>query len=159
MPFTPFHFGPGLLLKSVAPRRVSLTAFAATQVAVDLEPLYFLLRGEYPIHRWLHTLYGGGAMGLAVGLMLWVVGRSRAAGLPPALRAEVMRAPAVLGGLIGGVSHALLDGLMHRDVHALRPLAETQWVLGPPSVTALHIGCLVAGALGAVALFARRARS
>jgi membrane-bound metal-dependent hydrolase YbcI (DUF457 family) len=159
VPFTPFHFGPGLLLKSAAPRNLSLTAFAVTQVAVDLEPLYFMLRGEYPIHRVLHTVWGGGAMGLVVGLLVWAVGRRRAAGLGPALSAEVTLAPAVLGGLIGGTSHALLDGLMHRDVHALRPLAETQWVMGPQGVVALHIGCLVAGGLGALILFARPARS
>lgn len=159
MPFTPFHLGPGLLLKGAASDRFSFTAFAAAQVAVDLEPLYFMVRGEYPIHRSLHTVWGGGAMGLAVGLSLWAVARARASRLPLALRAEVTRASAMLGGLIGGVSHALLDGLMHRDVQALRPLTETQWVLGPPGVTALHVGCLAAGALGAVILFARRARS
>lgn len=159
MPFTPFHFGPGLLLKSAAPPRVSFTAFAVTQVAVDLEPLYFLARGEYPVHRLLHTVWGGGVAGLAVGLSLWVIARPRAAALRTAARAEFARAPAVLGGLIGGVSHALLDGLMHRDVHALRPLAETQWVLDPGGVAALHVGCLLAGALGAAALVARRARS
>lgn len=159
MPFTPFHFGPGLLLKSAAPRRISFTAFAATQVAVDLEPLYFLLRHEYPVHRALHTVWGGGLVGLVVGLSLWVIARSRAAALPPVAGAELGRAPAVLGGLIGGVSHALLDGLMHRDVHALRPLAETQWVLDPGGIAALHVGCLLAGALGASVLVARRPRS
>jgi hypothetical protein len=64
-----------------------------------------MMRGESPAHRALHTVWGGGAVGLAVGLSLWVIARSRAKGLPPAVRAEVGRAPAVLGGLIGGVSH------------------------------------------------------
>ncbi len=159
MPFTPFHFGPGLLLKSAAPRHISLAAFAATQVAVDLEPLYFMMRGESPAHRALHTVWGGGAVGLAVGLSLWVIVRSRAAGLSPAARAEVGCQPAVLGGLIGGVSHVLLDSLMHRDLHALRPLAETQWVLDPTGVAAVPVGCVLAGVLGAAALFVRRARS
>ncbi len=159
MPFTPFHFGPGLLLKSAAPRRISLAAFAATQVAVDLEPLYFLLRGEYAAHRVLHTVWGGGAVGLAVGLALWIVARSRAEGFPPAARVEVGRAPAVLGGLLGGVSHALLDGLTHPDAYALRPLAETQWMLDPGGVVALHVGCILAGVLGAAVLLARRGRA
>jgi membrane-bound metal-dependent hydrolase YbcI (DUF457 family) len=159
VPFTPIHFGPGLLLKSAAPRHISLAAFATTQVAVDLEPLYFMMRGEYPVHRALHTVWGGGAVGLAVGLSLWVIARSRSAGFPPAAHAEVGRAPALLGGLIGGVSHVLLDSFMHRDVQALRPLAETQWVLDPAGVAALHVGCVLAGVLGAAALFVRRARS
>ena len=156
MPFTPFHFGPGLLLKGAAPRYISFTAFAASQVAVDCEPLYFLARGEYPVHRGLHTVWGGGAVGLAVGLAVWYIARSQVSGIAPVAPAQSEREPALLGGLVGGVSHALIDGLMHRDVHALRPLAETQWVLGPRGVLGLHVGCLVAGALGAAWLFLRR---
>lgn len=159
MPFTPYHFGPGLLLKGAAPRRVSLAAFAATQVAVDLEPLYFMVRGEFPVHRVLHTVWGGGAVGLAVGFALWAIARSRAGDLPPAVRAEVERSPAVLGGLIGGASHAVFDGLMHRDVRALRPWMEAQWVLEPGGIAALHVACVIAGALGAAGLFLRRTRS
>ena len=159
MPFTPFHFGPGLLLKSAAPRHISFAAFAVSQVAVDLEPLYFTMRGESPAHRAIHTFWGGGAVGLAVGLSLWAIGRARAAGLPPALRTEMGRQPAVLGGLIGGVSHVLLDSLMHRDLHALWPLAETQWVLDPQGVAAVPIGCVLAGVVGAAVLFVRRERS
>jgi hypothetical protein len=159
VPFTPFHLGPGLLLKSAFPRRLSLTAFAATQVAVDLEPLYFILRGEYPVHRVLHTVWAAGAVGVGVGLAVSALARGRTARLGVAAREEFERGAAVLGGLLGGVSHPLLDGLMHRDVHALRPLAETQWVLDAGGVTALHVGCLGAGALGAVVLWLRRARA
>ena len=151
--------GPGLLLKAAAPSGVSLTAFAATQVAVDLEPLYYLARGEYPVHRALHTVWGGATVGLAVGLALWALARGRAPGPPLFAREDLRRTPALLGGLIGGVSHALLDGLMHRDVHALRPVAETQWVLGPGGVAALHVSCVIAGLLGGVILLARRGRA
>jgi hypothetical protein len=159
VPFTPFHFGPGLLLKLAAPRRVSVTAFIATQVAVDLEPLYLLMRDEYPVHRTLHTVWAAGTVGVGIGLALWAVARGRVKGLSPTATAEFRGGPAVLGGLVGGISHALLDGLMHRDIHALRPLSEAQWVLGPRGVTALHLACLIAGAVGAAGLLVRRARS
>ncbi len=159
MPFTPFHLGPGLLLKSAAPRHVSFIAFAATQVAVDLEPLYFILRGEYPVHRSLHTVWGGGAVGLAVGAAVWAVARRRAVDLGPTARADVERTAALVGGLLGGVSHPLLDGLMHQDVRALRPLAEIQWVMAPGGVAPLHVSCLVAGLVGLVILLARRRRA
>ena len=36
MPFTPFHFGPGALLKAAAPRHVSLIAFCAAQVLTQI---------------------------------------------------------------------------------------------------------------------------
>ena len=157
MPFTPFHFGPGLLCKSLAPRRVSFTSFCATQVAMDLEPLYFILHGEAAhAHRAVHTVLGGGVVGLAVGLAVWRLARSRSENLGPVACIEVARGPAVLGGLIGGTSHALLDGLMHLDMRPLRPFSEVQWVLRPPMVIYLYAGCLVAGVLGLIILMVRR---
>ena len=75
MPFTPFHFGPGLLLKGAAPGQVSFTAFVATQVAVDLEPLWFILRGEPPVHRWAHTVWVAGGIGISVGAALAAIVR------------------------------------------------------------------------------------
>lgn len=155
MPFTPFHLGPGLLLKSAAPAGVSLTAFAAAQVAIDLEPLTFIARGEYPVHRVLHTVWAAGVVGAAVGVVVWAACRGVAPRLGSAVRDDVRPGAAVMGGLLGGVSHPLLDGLMHRDVHALRPLAETQWVLSPGGVAMLHLACVAAGALGLVILWAR----
>ena len=160
MPFTPFHFGPGLLLKGLAPRRISLTAFVATQVVVDLEPLVRRVRGEYPLHGPVHTVWVAGAIGLVVGAALQAVALRRpTASTAPMLRGDLTPGAALLGGLLGGLSHPLLDGLMHRDVRALRPLAETTWVLAPAGVTALHVGCVIAGVLGALLLVVRRARA
>ena len=159
MPFTPFHLGPGLLVKGAVPRHVSLSAFAATQVVVDLEPLTFILRGEYPVHRWAHTVAGAGAVGLAVGAALWALGRRWRTTAAPALGRDLRWSAALVGGVIGGISHPLLDGLMHRDVRALRPFAETTWVLEPKGVAVLHLGCVMAGVLGAILLVVRRAKA
>jgi membrane-bound metal-dependent hydrolase YbcI (DUF457 family) len=38
MPFTPFHFGAGALVHSVAPMHVSFLAFCGANVLVDVEP-------------------------------------------------------------------------------------------------------------------------
>lgn len=159
VPFTPFHFGPGLLLKGAAPRQVSLTTFVASQVAVDLEPLYFILSGEQPVHRWLHTVWGAGLVGLAVGAALGALARRWTGTAAPALRGDLRMGAALVGGLVGGVSHPLLDGLVHGHVRALRPLAETTWVLEPGGVAILHAACLAAGLLGALLLVVRRARA
>ena len=37
MPATPYHFGPGLLIKAAAPRQFSMAAYSLTQVVIDLE--------------------------------------------------------------------------------------------------------------------------
>ncbi len=55
MPVTPFHVGPGLLLKAAAPRHLSLSAFIGANIAIDPESAYVLFTGGYPVHRILHT--------------------------------------------------------------------------------------------------------
>ena len=70
MPFTPFHFGPGLFGKGIVPRRFSWMAFIVSQVIIDCETLYYLLQRTYPIHRFFHTFVGATLVGLLTGLFL-----------------------------------------------------------------------------------------
>lgn len=46
MPVTAFHLGPGIAAKAVLGRRVSLMVFAFSQVAMDVEPVAHVLRGD-----------------------------------------------------------------------------------------------------------------
>jgi len=58
MPFTPFHMGPGLAVKAVTGRYFSLTVFGFCQVAIDIEPLVRMIRGDIVIHGFTHTYLG-----------------------------------------------------------------------------------------------------
>ena len=51
MPVTPFHFGPGALVHALAPRYVSFLAFCAANVLIDVEPGYYMMVGQFPLHR------------------------------------------------------------------------------------------------------------
>ena len=75
MPITPFHFGPGLLVKGLAPRAFSLTTFVAAQIVIDFESLYHLVRRDWPVHRTMHTLVGGTTVGIAVAVAILIVSR------------------------------------------------------------------------------------
>jgi membrane-bound metal-dependent hydrolase YbcI (DUF457 family) len=161
MPFTPFHFGPGLLLKGAAPRKLSWAAFAASQVFIDCETLYYMVRREYPVHRELHTFLGAAAAGLAVGGLLFAL---RAAAEPFLRRAEdsspllasELSAPALFtGALVGGLTHPFLDGLMHADIRPFSPFTPENPLLGAVSLGTLHGACLAAGLVGTVLLWAR----
>lgn len=158
MPFTPLHFGAGLLSKGMTPRRLSITAFVASQVAVDCEPLYHALRHQYPLHGPVHTMLIGGAVGLAVGAAVWALGR-RVPALHPQLSRDLERGAALMGGWVGGVSHAMLDGLVHQDVHPLWPFSDATWVLAPSGIAAVPIACVIAGVLGALLWVVRRERA
>jgi hypothetical protein len=157
LPFTPFHVGPGLLLKSGVPQHLSVVSYAAANVAVDLEPLYYLSRHEWPIHRWAHTFLAAGLIGALVGVLLAAVTRKLVRGATaPACKGEIGVRPVVLGGLLGGLTHPLLDGLMYTDIHPLAPFTLANPLLGVVSPRMVIIVCVVTGIFGGGLLLVHR---
>jgi hypothetical protein len=166
MPFTPFHFGPGAAIKAVIPGKFSFTVFCYAQVVTDLEPAYYMLRGQYPVHRFFHT-YMGAAL---VGAFCALTGRPLCEYLlrlwpSPLLSplnklftgpAKIPWAVAFLTAFVGTFSHVFLDSLMHPDVSPLRPFTTANPMLHVVSVGLLHAVCLVLGAVGALVLSRRR---
>lgn len=158
MPVTPFHFGIGVLAKGASPARVSLAAFIASQVVIDCETAYFMITSQWPLHRWAHTFAVGIPLGAAVGLGVWAAALAwRRAGWPPLPAPETARGPALLGGVIGGLTHPLLDGVMHGDIAPLRPFVDHNPLLGIMGLGALHLACGVAGLVGITLLAVRGA--
>lgn len=163
MPATPFHFGPGLLIKAAAPRQFSLAAYTVTQIVIDIESGYHLLRGDYPVHRQAHTFLLGGLIGLLCGLIVSRVGRRlfrpRDA-MPEALGAEIRMPIAAMSGIFGGVFHSVLDGIMHPDIRPFRPFTDANPLYGLVSIRVVYLFCIISGLVGAALLLAweRRAR-
>lgn len=162
MPFTPFHFGPGALIKACAPRYVSFSVFLFTQVLIDCEPLYFMLRGEDPLHRFFHTYLGATLVALAA----YALGRPLA-GIALSWRRQQLEATraswrsaahlippgaAVAGAITGAYSHVFLDSFMHADIRPLAPFSEGNPLWLAISIDALELSCLAAGILGAIIL-------
>jgi hypothetical protein len=159
VPFTPFHFGPGLLIKSCVPRRFSMLAFVASQVIIDVESLYWLLQDTWPVHRLLHTFIGGAIVGVIVTVVLNRIahtGIGRRLDERYRLSGETAGLPVAVGGLVGGLSHSLLDGIMHADIQPFRPMSGENPLLGWISVVNLHLACVVMGLAGIVILAVRK---
>ena len=173
MPFTPFHMGPAAALKAAAPRHVSFTVFGFTQVLIDLEPLYYILRHEAILHRFFHTCVGATLVGLA-GVVIgrpvcqWLLGiwlrvwlplwRARAGQAQPEAARVAARIPlgaAVAGAFLGAYSHVVLDSIMHADIRPLAPFSQANPLFRVLSLDALHQLCLGAGIAGLVVLALR----
>lgn len=168
MPFTPFHFGPGLAVKGMGAPVFSWSAFAAAQVLIDCETLYYLLHQEYPVHRFLHSFLGAAVAGLAATILCLVI--VRAPGLrrprhvtqlldsPSVARGERTSLGILLGGVAGGLSHPFLDGIMHPDVRPFMPWSDYNPFLGLVGVAQLHLLCVAAALFGAVCVTLWRGR-
>jgi hypothetical protein len=162
MPATPFHFGPGLLVKAVAPRQFSMAAYSLSQVVIDIESGYYMLHHATPVHRQAHTFLVGGLIGLLCGLIVSRVGawvaRPRDI-VPEALAAEYRLPVAVLSGIFGGIFHSVLDGIMHADIRPFRPFTQANPLFGLVSVQILYLFCVITGVVGAALLLAWERRT
>ena len=151
MPFTPFHLGPGLLAKALLPRHVSLVGFAASQVAIDFEVLVRLLTRDPLLHGPVHTLVVAIPLGLVSGAIAsTALGRlfPRTASANETVRHEANLGAGMLGGILGGATHPLLDGLMHADVYPFWPFHYGNPLLHLVPLRIVYLSCVLAGALG-----------
>lgn len=157
MPFTPFHFGPAILVKSFVQRRFWLTSFVLANVLVDLEVLYYLRINQRPFHRYLHTYVGGIVLGIMAG-MLMVAGLRLVTKLTPAdtqwkrlwtaARPGRQLIDSVGAGVFGGVSHIFLDSLLYSEMRPFWPFPEGNILVGLVSSSHLHIGLMASGMVG-----------
>ena len=159
MPITPLHMGPALLGKAVLDNRISLIAFGFCQVLIDIEPLLGLILRWPQLHGVTHTL----PMVLLLGLLSAGLARWLSAGLLARWNKEMVsqgwlcwQAPTatwsalLTGGLLGGVSHLLLDALMHGDMRPLWPFSAANPLYELITYEQVEWLSLVCGLLGSV---------
>lgn len=124
MPITPFHLAAGAGLWRW---RRAFWAFIATNAVIDLEVALRWLAGDWELHGIAHTLPF-----IAIACVV----------------AAIWSRGQVLAGVaIGGVSHVLLDAMIHWDV---LPLLFTRWnpLLGVLTWHQVEALCLGLGAVG-----------
>ena len=162
MPITPFHLGPGALLKSVAPRHFSFTVFALSQALIDLEPIGFFLFAGDPVHPYLHTALGaavvflvswlGGRPVCEWALRVWNAWLSPAQARWLAYEPKITPTAAAVGAFVGAYSHVAIDSIMHVDVRPFAPFSPASPWLQVVTIETLHWLCVLAGLLGLAGL-------
>lgn len=151
MPFTPYHMGPGLLIKSALRPRFSLIIFGWTQIVTDLEPLIAILRGRGQLHGYSHTFLGGTLVAVfCAASAKYLLDMLSRFSLPFGSSFQISWFVAFPSAFVGSYSHVILDGLMHFDVTPFAPYSFLNPLLGYISVRRLHDFCLIAGLLGAL---------
>ena len=154
MPFTPFHMGPGLLVKALLQGSFSLMVFGWAQIIMDIQPLVVLLTGEGHLHGFSHTYIGATLIGIASALTGKYAAELGLRWLGQARHLPISWPVAIISALIGSFSHVLLDSIMHADVEPFAPFTLHNPILGLLSVEVLHKFCLYSGLVGAGLYFA-----
>jgi len=158
MPFTPFHFGAGAAFHAASPRRVSFLAFCACNVITDVEPLYYMLSHQYPVHRFLHTFVGAN-VSWVVTLLLFLVAIRIAplVSFPNWFGWKTLQpVPVGIGAALGSYSHVVLDGLTHQDMRPLAPFSDSNPFLGRATDGEVYVFCLAAALVGIIIIGVRR---
>ncbi|MBS3957761.1 MAG: DUF4184 family protein [Clostridiales bacterium] len=156
MPFTPYHMGPGILVKSLLRGSFSLMVFGWTQVIMDTQPLVVMLTNRGTLHGFTHTY----AAAVAIALFAAVSGKYLAQvalrlGPRPTRRAlTVPWSVAFASAFIGSLSHVALDSLIYTDIRPFAPVSQANPSLGLIPSSAVYDLSMVAGLLGAVIFFA-----
>ena len=156
MPFTPFHMGPGILLKAILQGSFSLMVFGWAQIVMDTQPLIVMMTGAGHLHGFSHTYIGATLLAAfsalsgkylsELGLFLLDLNRDWSV--------KISWLVAFVSAFIGTYSHVLLDSIMHTDLHPFFPFSNANALLRIISVEALYKVCIYSGITGAVLYFA-----
>jgi len=150
MPFTPFHMGPGIVVKALLQSSFSLMVFGWSQIVMDIQPLIVMITGEGHLHGFSHTFIGGSLIAIFSALSgkhlseygLYLLGIDRQKQI------KIRWWVAFLSAFIGTFSHVLLDGIMHSDVEPFYPFTTSNVFHGYLSFSDIHKLCVYSGFVG-----------
>lgn len=158
MPFTPIHMGPGIAIKAVAGRHFSLISYGIAQVAMDIEPLIRMKRGDVLLHGFTHTYAFAFLLAVIVTLISYPL-------IKPILdrwnkevnhyhltwmaeTTPLRPMPVIIGAFVGTISHVALDSILYHEMQPLSPWSEENGLIGLMSNNLLTHICLFLGILG-----------
>jgi hypothetical protein len=153
MPITPFHFGPGALIKS-GWLRMSFAAFCIVNVMIDVESGWHLVNHEYPVHTHLHCWLGATLLIPLASAVTWIAIAIAAHWNPKIHRASGLHCLA--GAALGAWTHIIFDSVMHYDMRPLAPWSNNNGLFAIVPLAALHWFCLLCGCVGVLVWFVRR---
>ncbi len=149
MPFTPYHFGPGLLVGVLLFPFIDLSTVIAASVILDLEPLSVLLLDlPLPLHGFFHTYLGATIVAFLLAIAIWpfrgylnkivsIFGMHQESSFRHILPASI----------IGTYSHVLLDSFLYAEMNPFFPLLGNPF-LGIAQGAFVYNICVIFGLLG-----------
>lgn len=153
MPFTPFHMGPGILVKSLLHGSFSLMVFGWAQIVMDMQPLWVMISGHGDLHGISHTYIGSAVLtpvSAITGKYLAEYALKRMNHSRQNSALAISWKVAWISAAIGCFSHVFLDSIMHTDVVPFYPLNTQNPFWHWLSLDNLHRFCVYSGIIGTV---------
>jgi len=153
-----------MTVKAIIPRHFSICVFAFTQVAIDLEVLWYLTRWDPPVHRFWHTYLGATVVAAVCFLLgkpvsqlvktVWNRLAERCKDADLSVPVPTTWLASFTGSVFGAYSHILLDSIFHRDMAPMQPWNPIFGIIGR---MLLQVLCVLLGVAG-LAVYLERAR-
>jgi len=123
MPFTPFHFGPGILLGLFLLNKLDFPTFVAANVIIDWRAaLVFLGFWQPPRHGWVHTYIGATLMAtLLVTVMIYLRPVIDEQLKEMKIVQEITKKSIFLAAFSGAFLHVTIDAFHHPAMQPFMP--------------------------------------
>jgi len=124
LPFTPYHFGPGLLIALLFLSFIDFPTFLIASVIVDIEPFLVLTFNlNYPLHGFLHSFLGGTIIALILAVIMTKI-REYFTPIMSFFKIEqkISFKKILFASLLGIYIHILLDSPIYTDIRPFFPL-------------------------------------
>lgn len=149
MPFTPYHFGPALLLGMLLIPFVDLSAILIASVILDLEPLAVLMFNlPFPLHGVFHTYLAASIVAILLALTLWPFrGVLNTVVSAFGVHQKSTFRSLLLASFIGTYSHIFLDSFLYAEMNPFYPLLRNPFV-GLIQGQVIYNLCVLSGLFG-----------
>jgi len=158
MPVTPFHMGPGFLIKALLPGCFSLIIFGWAQILMDIQPLLAIITGKGHLHGFSHTYIGATLIAVFTiytgkwvyeWISKWLLNdftefQKSLFIISKKLTFRV----SVISAFTGTYSHVILDSIMHGDVEPFYPYKIHNHMHLFISIESLYKFCVYTGMTG-----------
>ncbi len=153
MPFTPFHFGPALLVGLILFSYLDFPTFMVANVIVDIEPIIILTMGlNLPLHGFFHSFIGGT---IASFILFFIMMRIRKflESLMGFFNLEQnwSRMSIMIAAISGVYLHIVLDSRLYTDI---KPFFPSTWnpfySSGIGSGFEVYTLCVLSGLIGMI---------
>lgn len=156
MPFTPFHWGPALLLGIYAEKYFDFPSLMVAAVAVDFRTtLVFFGLLDGPLHGVLHTFHGATLVAIIVTLILGLSREKLEKWLSLiGINQSYSWKKIFAGSLAGSYSHVVLDAMIYEYLQPFYFTSANPFY-GYVTSTEMYLLCTLTGIIGVFVLLRR----